>query len=62
MCECVLTHVHAHAGVSPEELLQRLTAVRGIGPWTVDMVRGVEREGGEGAVYMCALRRAWAAE
>jgi hypothetical protein len=26
------------AGVSDAELLQRLTAVRGIGPWTVDMV------------------------
>lgn len=35
VCVCA---VCPPAGLSDEELLARLTAVRGIGPWTVDMV------------------------
>lgn len=33
-CTC---HDCAHAGMSDPDLLASLTAVRGIGPWTVDM-------------------------
>lgn len=35
VCMCAVCYP---AGLSDDELLARLTAVRGIGPWTVDMV------------------------
>jgi len=41
------------AGVSDAELLERLTAVKGIGPWTVDMVSNQQQAEPAAELYGC---------